>query len=181
MATKRVNNEFHRLDVKLPIDVYEQISKIAVNSFSARIHHISGKPEITQTLLYLLELGIQSFLDGNELIKKYDTDKYTDTIPITEKGVKQLIKDELIPIQSKLDELSEVIHRLTYTESNTDGLSIAVTEEILEGITDNNTDKYADNLGTDTGTNTDNISPSESLKGTDETSFLTPFTTEGGA
>jgi len=162
MTTKRANNEFHRLDVKLPIDVYEQISKIAVNSFSARIHHISGKPEITQTLIYLLELGIQSFLDGNELIKKYDTDKYTDTIPITEKGVKQLIKEELVPIQSRLNELSEVIHRLTYTEKDTDILSIAVTERILEGITDNNADKYADKTEIDT----DNITPSESLKGT---------------
>ncbi|AFZ52275.1 hypothetical protein [Cyanobacterium aponinum] len=161
MATKRVNNEFHRLDVKLPIDVYEQISKIAVNSFSARIHHISGKPEITQTLIYLLELGIQSFLDGNELIKKYDTDKYTDTIPITEKGVKQLIKEELVPIQSRLNELSEAIHRLTYTDNNTDILSIAVNEGTLAKIADNNTDKYADKIEIDT----DNITPSESLKG----------------
>ncbi|WP_330205124.1 hypothetical protein [Cyanobacterium sp. Dongsha4] len=159
MTAKRVNNDFHRLDIKLPIDVYEQISKIAANSFSARIHHISGKPEITQTLLYLLELGIQSFLDGNELIKKYDTDKYADTIPITEKGVKQLIKDELIPIQSKLDELSEVVHRLIYTDSNTDTLSIVLSEGTLARITDNNTDNYTD-------TNTDNITPSESLKGT---------------
>lgn len=162
MATKRVNNEFHRLDIKLPIDVYKQISKIAVNSFSARIHHISGKPEITQTLIYLLELGIQSFLDGNELIKKYDTDKYTDTIPITEKGVKQLIKEELVPIQSRLNELSKVIHRLTYTDNNTDIISIAVNEGTLAKITDNNADKYADKIEIDT----DNISPSESLKGT---------------
>jgi len=146
MNTKRVNDEFHRLDVKLPIELYEQISTIAVNSFSARVHHISGKPEITPTLIYLLELGVQSFTSGNELIKKYDTDKYTDTIPITERGVKTLIKDELIPIQSKLDELSEIVYRLTNTDTNTDSLSIAVTDRILDNLTDNNTDKLTDKI-----------------------------------
>lgn len=153
MNTKRVNNEFHRLDVKLPIDVYTQISEIAVNSFDARVHHISGKPEITPTLIYLLEMGIQSFLNGSELIKKYDTDKLTDNIPITEKWVKELIKDELIPIQSKLDELSEMVYRLTNTDNNTDNeligvenIAVAMTERILEDITDSNTDNDTDKI-----------------------------------
>lgn len=132
MKTKRVNNDFHRLDVKLPIAVYEQVSEIAVNSFDAKIHHISNKPEITPTLIYLLELGIESFSNGNELSKKPNTDKYTDTIPITDNEVKELIKNALMPmherlndlvtVQSKIKELSEIVYRLTNTDKHTDNI-----------------------------------------------------------
>jgi hypothetical protein len=144
MKTKRVNNEFHRLDVKLPIDVYSQISEIAVNNFNARVHHISGKPEIASTLIYLLQLGIESFTEGSELIKKSNTDNLTDTIPITNQWVKELIKDELIPVQSKLDELSELVYRYkltdnepikvnTDTDTNTDNLIDADTDNLTSG------------------------------------------------
>jgi len=154
------------MDVKLPIELYTQISEIAISSFDAKIHHISKKPEITPTLIYLLQLGIESFTSGNELVKKPNTDNHTDTIPITENRVRELIENELIPVQSKLDELSEIIYRLTYTDTDTDSLSIAVTERILDNLTDNNTDKLTDSLEVDTDNKTDNdtdkIAPSES-------------------
>lgn len=135
MKTKRVNEEFHRLDVKLPLAVYEQISDIAVKSFDAKIHHISNKPEITPTLLYLLELGIESFTNGNELVKKSNT----DNIPINDNRIKELIKDELIPVQSKLDELSELVYRLTNTDKLTDTLEIELNNDTdKEDITESN-------------------------------------------
>jgi hypothetical protein len=164
MNTKRVNNEFHRLDVKLPIDVYNQVSEIAVNSFGAKIHHISSKPEITPTLIYLLEMGIQAF---SEPIKKYDTDNDTDNIPITDNWVKELIKDELIPIQSKLNELSELVYRLTYTDNKPIGvenIAVAMTERILGNITDTNTDKLTDTLEVDTDKDTDSYTDNELIE-----------------
>ncbi len=141
MKTKRVNDEFHRLDVKLPIAVYEQISEIAVNSFNAKVHHISNKPELSPTLLYLLELGIESFSNGNE--KKPNTDNYTDNIPITNEWVKELIAKELSPIQSKLDELSGLVYRYRLTDNYTDDL---VTMDDTDTLTDTLTDNLMDNI-----------------------------------
>ena len=161
MKTKRVNDEFHRLDVKLPMGVYEQVSEIAVNSFDAKIHHISNKPEITPTLLYLLELGIESFSNGNELSKKPNTDNYTDTIPITDNEVKELIKNALIPmherlndlvtVQSQVDELKTILYRLTNTDNKPikpDNVAVAMSEDLTNTLAVeliNNTDNLTDN------------------------------------
>lgn len=153
----RQNNQFHRMDVKLPVDIYNAVSTIAVKHFDAKIHHISGKPEITSTLLYLLELGIQSF-DGEVMPKKTNTDNNTDTIPISDNEVKDLIKNALIPvqtrlndivtIQSKLDELSNIVYRFTNTDNltDTDNLAVAMTDKILEHLTDTDTDTSTDNI-----------------------------------
>jgi hypothetical protein len=169
MKTKRVNNDFHRLDVKLPIAVYEQVSEIAVNSFDAKVHHISNKPEITPTLLYLLELGIESFTNGNELSKKPNTDNYTDTIPINNDEVKKLIKNALTPIlqrfedlvtlQTQVEEIKTAIYRLTKTDNKPikpDNVAVAIIEDLTDNDTDNLTDTLAVELINDTDTLTDN-------------------------
>lgn len=65
----RSTDKFHRQDFKIPIDLYQRLQKIAVKHFSAKIHHRSNKPEITSTLIYLLQLGIES-LEGSDEPKK---------------------------------------------------------------------------------------------------------------
>lgn len=157
MNTKRINDKYNRLDIKIPIDIYNQVSEIAVNSFDAKIHHISNKPEITPTLLYLLELGIESFLGGNELTKKPNTDNYTDTIPITDNEVKELIKKELLPmherlndlltIQSQVDELKAILYRLTNTDNLTDNVAVELIND-TDTITDNDTDTIKEDANT---------------------------------
>lgn len=188
MTTKRINDKYHRQDIKIPVSLYNQICDIATNEFKARVHHISNKPEISSTLLYLVELGIESLNNGNELIKKPNTDNYTDMIPITDNEVKELIKNALTPmherlndlvtIQSQVDKLSELIYRLTNTDTkpidtdkldnstdndtdkltDNDKLSVAITEK-LENITDNNIDI----LGDDTDTIKEDITENNTL------------------
>ena len=116
MKTKRVNDEFHRLDVKLPTDIYGKISDIAVNNFDARVHHISRKPEISSTLIYLLQLGIQSFTEGKE-VNKCDTDINTDTILITIEQVKEMIDDA---IANHVLESHALVKTINNTDINTD-------------------------------------------------------------
>ena len=65
----RSTDKFHRQDFKIPIDLYQRLQEIAVKHFSAKIHHRSNKPEITSTLIYLLQLGIES-LEGSDEPKK---------------------------------------------------------------------------------------------------------------
>jgi hypothetical protein len=111
MNTRRGNDKYHRQDIKIPVDLYNQVCNIATTEFNARVHHISKKPEITSTVLYLIQLGIQS-LEGGKSLKKIDTDSDTDAIPITIEQINQLIADRLKPIEDKLNKL--------YTDINTD-------------------------------------------------------------
>ncbi len=49
-----------RIDLRLPNDLLENIQDLAADRFNAPIHHISGKPEITPVIIYLLRLGINA-------------------------------------------------------------------------------------------------------------------------
>ncbi|MGV2831745.1 hypothetical protein [Myxosarcina sp. GI1(2024)] len=54
----RQTDKVTRVDVRLPNELYKRISAIAVNHFDAKIHHRSNKPEVTPTIIRLIELGI---------------------------------------------------------------------------------------------------------------------------
>ena len=47
-----------RVDVRIPNELYNQIQAIAIDHFHAKIHHRSGKPEISPTILELIKIGI---------------------------------------------------------------------------------------------------------------------------
>ncbi|MDJ0899059.1 MAG: formylglycine-generating enzyme family protein [Xenococcus sp. MO_188.B8] len=48
-------------EYRLPYQLYEQISAIALEHFHAKTHHRSGKPEVSPTILQLIEIGIAQF------------------------------------------------------------------------------------------------------------------------
>ena len=50
-----------RVDIRIPNQLYEQISTIALEHFHAKTHHRSGKPEVSPTILQLIQLGIAQF------------------------------------------------------------------------------------------------------------------------
>ncbi|MGB5709580.1 MAG: hypothetical protein WBM44_01530 [Waterburya sp.] len=53
-----------RVDIRIPNHLYSQIQKIAINHFNAKIHHRSNKPEVTPTILELIQIGIAHIRDG---------------------------------------------------------------------------------------------------------------------
>lgn len=57
----RQNNSVTRVDVRIPNHLYSQIQTIATEHFNAKIHHRSKKPEITPTILELIQIGIEHF------------------------------------------------------------------------------------------------------------------------
>ncbi len=75
---KRITEEYHRQDLKIPIAIYESVCDIAQNVFLERTHHRSGKPVIQDTLIYLIQLGLEAIDQGKgikpdvntEIIKK---------------------------------------------------------------------------------------------------------------
>jgi hypothetical protein len=56
-----------KVDVALPLDMFETISRIAKES-NAPIHHRSGEPVISPTIVRLIGLGILSVADNPEMM-----------------------------------------------------------------------------------------------------------------
>ena len=59
--SSRKNDTVTRVDVRIPNHLYSQIQAIAIEHFNAKIHHRSQKPEITPTILELIQIGIEHF------------------------------------------------------------------------------------------------------------------------
>jgi len=59
--SSRQNDTVTRVDVRIPNHLYSQIQAIAIEHFNAKIHHRSNKPEVTPTILELIQIGIEHF------------------------------------------------------------------------------------------------------------------------
>ena len=55
----RHTDKVTRVDIRMSNELYDRISALAVNHYHAKIHHRSGKPEVTPTILELIEIGIK--------------------------------------------------------------------------------------------------------------------------
>ena len=56
--SSRHSEKIVRVDLRIPKKIYEQIQAIAVTRYNAQIHHRSGKPEVSPTILELIKRGI---------------------------------------------------------------------------------------------------------------------------
>ena len=85
MSRKEDNSR--RRDVRIPHELDKQIQQIARDTFDARIHHISNEPEVTDTIVELIRIGIRyldaglrdklsgKLSDSNVLVSGSNTDK----------------------------------------------------------------------------------------------------------
>ncbi|MGF1489646.1 MAG: helix-turn-helix domain-containing protein [Prochloraceae cyanobacterium] len=90
-----------RQDIRIPIDFYNRLKKIAVERFNAHVHHRSGEPTITPTLLKLAELGIEYLESGladkkteittTEVFKRLENLESNNTDNNTDKFLKELL------------------------------------------------------------------------------------------
>jgi hypothetical protein len=88
--SSRKTDDVTRVDVRIPNELYEQISDLAIHYFNAKIHHRSHKPEVTPTILELIKIGI-AHLDA--------------TLPITDKTVTDELRRAIIELNSRLTEV----------------------------------------------------------------------------
>jgi hypothetical protein len=63
----RASGKMMKVDVALPLDIFETVVKLAEES-DAPIHHRSHQPVLSPTILQLIALGIQSVEDNPELL-----------------------------------------------------------------------------------------------------------------
>ncbi len=111
-----------RVDIRIPNHLYSQIQKIAINHFNAKIHHRSNKPEVTPTILELIQIGIAHI---------------ESTLPVA-KGVSEArVTEELRGQIKDLDvRLSEVESKLSGVQSDNTEVADRVAVASDEGLSD---------------------------------------------
>jgi hypothetical protein len=132
------DKQIKRCDVRVPIDLYNQIETIAVEEYNAPTYHKTGKPQVSSTIIELLKLGIAN-LRGE--ISVTSSDNISDTILRRLQNLESEVKDlrlryyGLIASSNPVDESSEP------TSSDTVPDTLADTQSSSDTAADNLSDK----------------------------------------
>lgn len=99
-----------RVDVRIPKELYDEIQKIAIAQFNAKIHHRSNKPEISPTILELIKIGI-AHLDSES------------NLPVTDKMAGDELREWIEELDSRLTVVEKKISSKSFTapEVETEG------------------------------------------------------------
>ena len=68
--SSRHTEKIIRVDLRIPKELYERIQTIAVSKYRAKIHHRSGQPEISPTVLELIKIGITHLESTKQAIEE---------------------------------------------------------------------------------------------------------------
>jgi len=79
-----------RVDIRIPNHLYSQIQSIAIAHFNAKIHHRSNKPEVTPTILELIQIGI-AHIESN--------------LPVTDESVTDELKKQISDLDTRLSKV----------------------------------------------------------------------------
>ena len=104
--TGRKTDFVTRVDIRIPNELYQQISDLAVNHFNAKIHHRSHKPEVTPTILELIKIGIAHLESTLPVTQDVTAETVTDNL---EQQIAQL-DSRLATVENKLSGLNTTAH-----------------------------------------------------------------------
>jgi hypothetical protein len=113
----KTNKGLNRYEIHLTDKLMEEIEAIAISD-GAKVHHISKKPIIRDTVISLLELGIKAIYDGVELPKKSDDANTDNSNRIDLTVLDERIEDKLKPLYSLISDLSDKLNRIANTDNN---------------------------------------------------------------
>jgi hypothetical protein len=132
-----------RVDVRIPNHIYEQVQAIATQHFQAKVHHRSGKPEVSPTILELIKIGI-AHLEAT----------LPDSADISDKSVASELREQIKGLDVRLKALEgkkgdraiavdcserSSIDTNDTTDESTQGVSRATLAPIFEEV-DNESD-----------------------------------------
>jgi hypothetical protein len=143
-----------RVDVRIPNHIYEQIAAIATRHFQAKVHHRSGKPEVSPTILELIKIGIahleSTLPDSADISDESVASELREQIQDLDLRLRAIERSSLtarrsptqaLPIESKLsDDLTDTDDT---TDESTQGVSRATLAPIFEEV-DNESDIVSD-------------------------------------
>lgn len=115
----KTSKGLNRYEIHLTDKLMEEIESIATME-GAKVHHISKKPIIRDTVISLLELGIKCVYEGVELPKKPNTPNTDINNRIDLTVLDSRIEDKLKPLYSLISELSDKLNRITDTDNSND-------------------------------------------------------------
>ena len=104
--SSRKTDSVTRVDIRIPNELYEQISALAVSHFHAKIHHRSQKPEVTPTILELIKIGIVHLESTLPVTKDVIAATVTDKL---QQQIAQL-DSRLLTVENKLSGLNTTAH-----------------------------------------------------------------------
>jgi hypothetical protein len=153
-SKQRLNSKgLNRYEIHITDKMLEEIEAIALSD-GAKVHHISKKPIIRDTVISLLELGIKAIYDGVELPKKSNENNTDNDNRIDLTVLNDRIEDKLKPLYSLISELSDKVNRIANTDNNgytdndnridltdkvtgyVDAVSCAIVDNIISPIQD---------------------------------------------
>ena len=85
-----------RVDIRIPNHLYSRIQAIAIAHFNAKIHHRSNKPEVTPTILELIQIGI-AHIESN--------------LPVTDESVTDELKKQIGGLDARLSEVESKLSK----------------------------------------------------------------------
>ena len=137
MPYKDKDGRSTRCDVRIPNQLYEQIETIARHS-NARIRLKSGKPEVTSTIVKLIELGIRHLSDikSDRLLT---SDTLSDALS---DNLSDLIETKVSSLVSS--KLSEIIEQVLSSDQLSDRISDIVDEKLQSPTESLLSDKLSD-------------------------------------
>lgn len=113
----KTSKGLNRYEIHLTDKLMEEIEGIAISD-GAKVHHISKKPIIRDTVISLLELGIKAVFEGVELPKKPNTPNTDIDNRIDLTVLDSKIEDKLKPLYALISELSDKLNHITNTDIN---------------------------------------------------------------
>lgn len=137
----RQESKSTRIDLRVPNELLEEIQQIALTRFNAPIHHISGKPEMTPTIIQLIQYGIKylnSYPDINP-----------DSIPLNPDNLPDTFLDKLSDkLSGKLsDKIPDTIS--INPDYLPDSFLDKLSDKVKEKLSGNIPDKLPDNIVTE--------------------------------
>jgi hypothetical protein len=134
-----------KVDLRIDESLLETVRKIALSRFNAKIHHISHKPEVTETINQLIRYGIE-YLDKGYL----DTNRDNPIVYPDNVVTKEALDNAIAEVKDQLGEFKSLVFE---TAPTIDGMNAAikaaiksnsesrVIKELLETVTEGKPEK----------------------------------------
>lgn len=125
--------ETKKIDLKIDESLLERVQEIALKHFKAKIHHISKKPEVTETINQLIQYGIEYLEKGYQDSDKVNPIIYPDNVVTKEaldNAIAQTSKYLETKFENQLGEFKSFVADTAPTLETMDAAIAPLKEEI---------------------------------------------------
>ena len=118
-----------KVDLRIDESLLETVREIALSRFNAKIHHISHKPEVTETINQLIRYGIE-YLDKGYL----DTDRVNPIVYPDNVITKEALDNAIATVKNELGQVQDQF--LKYLETKLENQFREVKSEFANKLGD---------------------------------------------